>query len=152
MAWIVGSDDADDGLVFGTALGYVCIWKRTSDESRVSGRLNERHCSLTFCRQFIEVFCRELVGLGIEGCEVTGVAFDKGSRQLAVAQRGGVIHRFLLDGGMIPRDERSVKIANHCPVTIAFGHGGVNGIELWSFGIYHGRVYVSSLLFGSRES
>ena len=35
MVWITRPDDADDGLAFGTDDGYLCIWKKSQNETEV---------------------------------------------------------------------------------------------------------------------
>ena len=64
-----------------------------------------------------------------EGQEVSGMAYNASSSQLAV-----VIHHFIIDGSMKPVVIKSVTVPKHWPHAVAFGQTGVRGPELWSFG------------------
>ncbi|KAF5351481.1 hypothetical protein D9757_012881 [Collybiopsis confluens] len=88
-----------------------------------------------------EIFCDRLVG-GADGAEVSGMAYDTSSGQLAVVHRAEAVHRFLIDIGMIPRVIKSVTIAKHWPQAVAFGQVGVKGPELWSFGREDGVIHI----------
>ncbi|THV04118.1 hypothetical protein K435DRAFT_619163, partial [Dendrothele bispora CBS 962.96] len=124
IVWITLADNADDGLAYGTDEGYLCIWKRNKNESK-----------------FSEVFCRRLLG-EIEAQEISSIAYDSSSHQLIVGHRSQVVHRFLIDGSMLPREIKSVSLEDHHPQALAFGHSGVNGVELWSFGRDDGQIHV----------
>jgi hypothetical protein len=39
IVWITRPDDPDEGVAFGTAQGYLCIWKRTKGEKSVSNSI-----------------------------------------------------------------------------------------------------------------
>jgi hypothetical protein len=83
--------------------------------------------------QFREVHCDELAG-GVDGQEISAIAYDTKANQLAVAHRSEVVHRFVLDRQMRPTKVMSVKITAHYPQAVAFGHTAALGPEIWSFG------------------
>ncbi|KAJ3992213.1 hypothetical protein F5050DRAFT_1548112, partial [Lentinula boryana] len=116
IVWLTRADDDDEGLAFGTEHGYLCIWRKNKTGDG-----------------FYEIFCDRLVG-GTDGVEIAAMAYDTSSGQLAVVHRAESIHRFVIDGGMIPRVVKSVKIVKHWPQAVAFGQVGVRGPELWTFG------------------
>ncbi|KAF5344943.1 hypothetical protein D9757_014492 [Collybiopsis confluens] len=124
IVWLMRPDDEEEGLAYGTEHGYLCIWRRNKDG-----------CGFT------EIFCDRLVG-GADGAEVSGMAYDTSSGQLAVVHRAEAVHRFLIDIGMIPRVIKSVTIAKHWPQAVAFGQVGVKGPELWSFGREDGVIHI----------
>lgn len=108
----------------------------------VTGLVNVHRCKIavsTNQMQFTETFCDRLTG-GKDGVEISGIAYDTNSGQIAVVHRAEAIHRFILDVGMIPRVIKSVTIVNHWPQGVAFGHVGVRGPELWSFGREDGAM------------
>ncbi|KAF9258451.1 hypothetical protein L218DRAFT_877158 [Marasmius fiardii PR-910] len=116
LAWITCPDDADDGLAYGTAQGYLCIWKRTKGQKR-----------------FREVACEHLKG-GDQGQEISSIAYDTKSNQLAVSHRSEVVHRFAIDPLMRPTKIVTTKKPEHWPGMVAFGQTTALGPELWSFG------------------
>ncbi|KAJ3990865.1 hypothetical protein F5050DRAFT_1716549 [Lentinula boryana] len=59
-------------------------------------------------------------GGGVNGSEISAMAYDTNSGQLAVVHRAEAIHRFVVDVGMIPRVIKSVAIAKHWPQAVAF--------------------------------
>ncbi|KAF9268627.1 hypothetical protein L218DRAFT_853173, partial [Marasmius fiardii PR-910] len=63
---ITHPDDPDDGIAFGTAQGFLCIWRRTRGEE-----------------EFQEIFCSQLAG-GVDGQEISAIAYDTKSNQLAM--------------------------------------------------------------------
>ncbi|EEB95887.1 hypothetical protein MPER_05074, partial [Moniliophthora perniciosa FA553] len=73
---------------------------------------------------FVEIFCQQLEA-GLDDHEITALAFEPSS-----------------NGSMKPRPMRSVTIPLHCPQTVAFGHTGVKGVELWSFGRESGEIII----------
>ena len=83
--------------------------------------------------QFTETFCDRLTG-GKDGDEISAIAYDTNSGQIAVMHCAEAIHQFILDVGMIPQIIKSVTIAKHWPQAVVFGQVGVRGPELWSFG------------------
>ncbi|KAG7097806.1 hypothetical protein E1B28_005125 [Marasmius oreades] len=90
---------------------------------------------------YLEVFCDELAG-GVDGQEISTIAYDMKANQLAIVHRSEVIHRFVLDGQMRPTRVVSVKITAHYPQAVAFRHTGVLGPEIWSFGRDDGDIHV----------
>ncbi|THU90380.1 hypothetical protein K435DRAFT_621841, partial [Dendrothele bispora CBS 962.96] len=124
LAWMIRPDDADDGLAFGTDDGYLCIWRRSRKE-----------------HEFTEVYCNRLEG-GLNGQEISAIAFDAVTGQLAVVHRAEAIHRFVVDPAMRLTVIKSVKIANHWPQAVAFGQTAARGPELWSFGREDGEIHV----------
>ncbi|KAK7024249.1 hypothetical protein VNI00_016466 [Paramarasmius palmivorus] len=121
--WMTKRDNMDDGLAFGTEDGYLVVWRR----ERTTGK-------------FEEIFCRLLQGGTYP--EVTSIAFDLNSSQLAVSHRGGVVHRFLVDGAMQPRPMKSASLPFCCPQTITFGHASTNGPEIWVFNRDSGEIAI----------
>ncbi|KAK7041941.1 hypothetical protein VNI00_008923 [Paramarasmius palmivorus] len=113
LAWMVKRDNADDALAYGTEDGYLV---------------------------FTEVFCQLLEGGS--GTEITSLAYDANSSQLAVGHRSGVIHRFLIDGGMKPRAMKSALLPLHSSQVVSFGHHGSSGPEIWSFGRDSGEIAI----------
>ena len=81
---------------------------------------------------------------GSDGQEISAMAFDVNSSQLAVVHRASVVHRFFVDTAMIPHTMKSVSKSAHWPQAVAFGQSGVNGIEIWSFGREDGEMLVVS--------
>ncbi|THU95213.1 hypothetical protein K435DRAFT_666878, partial [Dendrothele bispora CBS 962.96] len=124
IVWITLADNADDRLAYGTDEGYLCIWKQNKNKSK-----------------FSEVFCRWLLG-EIEAQEISSIAYNSSSHQLIVRHHSQVVHRFLIDGSMLPREIKSVSLQDHHPQALAFGHSGVNGVELWSFSYNDGQIHV----------
>ncbi|KAK7030920.1 hypothetical protein VNI00_013866 [Paramarasmius palmivorus] len=122
MVWITRADDPDDGLAFGTEGGYLCIWKRAKGEG-----------------EFVEVFCDLLTG-GQDGLEVAAMSYDITSGQLAVVHRSEVMHRFVIDGAMLPTSLKSVRLVKHWPEAVAFGQTSALGPEIWTFGREDGEV------------
>ncbi|KAE9382922.1 hypothetical protein BT96DRAFT_951784 [Gymnopus androsaceus JB14] len=113
VVWMTRPDDTEEGIAYGT------------DEDS----------------QFHEVFCRRLqADPGWE--EISALAYDTNCHQLAVSQRSQMVHRFLIDVSMRPHKIKSVKIEDHYPQAITFGHTGVKGIEIWSFGHDNGDIHV----------
>ena len=88
---------------------------------------------LTHNSQFIEVYCNRLVG-GADGLEISGIAYDTSTGQLAVVQRSESVHRFIVDPSMRPVVVKSIQIPQHWPQAVCFGQTGVGGPEIWSFG------------------
>ncbi|KAE9391967.1 hypothetical protein BT96DRAFT_791315, partial [Gymnopus androsaceus JB14] len=124
VLWMTRADDTEEGIAYGTDEGYLCIWKRVKAEL-----------------EFHEVFCRRLEAEpGWE--EISTLAYDTNTHQLAVSQRSQLVHRFLIDGSMRPHKMRSVKIESHYPQAVGFGHSGVKGVEVWSFGRDDGDIHV----------
>ncbi|KAE9399165.1 hypothetical protein BT96DRAFT_994134 [Gymnopus androsaceus JB14] len=111
-------NDEEEGLAYGTEHGYLAVWRKNKEGDGM---------------QFTETFCDRLTG-GKDGDEISAIAYDTNSGQIAVVHRAEAIHRFILDVGMIPRIIKSVTIAKHWPQAVAFGQVGVRGPELWSFG------------------
>ncbi|KAJ4475498.1 WD40-repeat-containing domain protein [Lentinula aciculospora] len=107
MTWIIQPDDTEEGLAFGTDDSYLCIWKREKPN------------------EFIEIHCSRLVGGNI--CqEISGIAYDASSGQLAVAQCAESVHHFIIDPSMKLVVVKSMKIPQHWPQAITFGQmGGV---------------------------
>ncbi|KAK1233799.1 hypothetical protein PQX77_003026 [Marasmius sp. AFHP31] len=124
VVFITKRDGADDAIAFGTDNGYLCIWKRGSDE-----------------KEFEEIFSSRLTG-GPDGQEISAMAFDASSSQLAVVHRASVVHRFFIDAAMLPHSMKSCSIPYHWPQAVAFGQTGVKGIEIWSFGREDGEIHV----------
>ncbi|KAK7029035.1 hypothetical protein VNI00_014745 [Paramarasmius palmivorus] len=124
MAWITKPDDADDGLAFGTEGGYLCVWKKAKGEAN-----------------FVEIFC-DLLNSSQEGREVTAIAYDTTSGQLAVIHRSEVMHRFAIDGAMQPISLKSVRMMKHWPQAVAFGQTSALGPELWTFGREDGEIRI----------
>ncbi|KAJ8075373.1 hypothetical protein PM082_019711 [Marasmius tenuissimus] len=124
VVFITKRDGADDAIAFGTDDGYLCIWKRGSDE-----------------KEFEEIFSSRLTG-GQDGQEISAMAFDASSSQLAVVHRASVVHRFFVDAAMIPHSMKSCGIPHHWPQAVAFGQTGVKGIEIWSFGREDGEIHI----------
>lgn len=79
------------------------------------------------------MFCDRLTG-GQDGQEISGMAYDASSGQLAVVHRSEAVHRFIVDGAMKPIGIKSVRVPKHWPQSVAFGQSGVRGPEIWSFG------------------
>ncbi|KAF5381857.1 hypothetical protein D9757_008344 [Collybiopsis confluens] len=125
IVWLTRRDDDEDALAFGTEHGYLCIWKRSREENRLT-----------------EIYCNRLTGGKDGGQEVSAIAYDISSSQLAVVHRVEAVHRFVVDGGMIPRVISSVAIRNHWPQAVAFGQVGVRGPELWTFGRDDGVIHI----------
>ncbi|KAJ3979681.1 hypothetical protein F5890DRAFT_1634821 [Lentinula detonsa] len=123
IAWIIRSDDAEEGLVFGTNDGFLCIWKREK------------------AGYFIEVTCERLEG-GPDGLEISGIAYDTSTGQLAVVQRSQSVHRFIVDVSMRLVVVKSVQIPQHWPQAVCFGQTGFGGPEIWSFGREDGIIHV----------
>ncbi|KAJ3990762.1 hypothetical protein F5050DRAFT_1816058 [Lentinula boryana] len=68
------------------------------------------------------------------------MAYDTSSGQLAVIHHAESIHRFVIDGGMIPCVVKSIKIVKHWPQAVAFGQVSARGPELWTFGQEDGVI------------
>ncbi|KAJ3792473.1 hypothetical protein GGU11DRAFT_693401, partial [Lentinula aff. detonsa] len=126
IVWLTRPNDEEEGLAYGTEHGYICIWKKNNNGDG-----------------FTEIYCDRLVG-GVNGSEISAMAYDTNSGQLAVVHRAEAIHHFVIDVGMIPRLIKSVAIAKHWPQAVAFGQVGVRGPELWSFGREDGVIYILS--------
>ncbi|KAE9397090.1 hypothetical protein BT96DRAFT_795987, partial [Gymnopus androsaceus JB14] len=126
IVWLTRADDEEEGLAYGTEHGYLAVWRKNKEGDG-----------------FTETFCDRLTG-GKDGDEISAIAYDTNSGQIAVVHRAEAIHRFILDVGMIPRIIKSVTIAKHWPQAVAFGQVGVRGPELWSFGREDGVIYVLS--------
>ncbi|KIK53084.1 hypothetical protein GYMLUDRAFT_102698, partial [Collybiopsis luxurians FD-317 M1] len=124
IVWLTKPDNNDNGLAYRTEHSFLCIWRRNKKEE-----------------SFAEVFCERLLG-GTNGQEMSAMAYDPSSAQLAVVHRIEAIHRFVIDGGMVPRIIKSVTIPNHWPQAVAFGQVGVCGPELWTFGREDGVIYI----------
>ncbi|KAJ3735321.1 hypothetical protein DFJ43DRAFT_982249, partial [Lentinula guzmanii] len=139
IAWIIRSDDAEEGLVFGTNDGFLCIWKREK-AGYVSSNTPESQ-QLTHISQFIEVTCERLEG-GPDGLEISGIAYDTSTGQLAVVQRSQSVHRFIVDVSMRLVVVKSVQIPHHWPQAVCFGQTGFGGPEIWSFGREDGIIHV----------
>ncbi|KAE9387368.1 hypothetical protein BT96DRAFT_803416, partial [Gymnopus androsaceus JB14] len=58
------TNDAEEGIVFGTEDGYLCVWRRNGVN-------------------FTEVFSKRLTG-GVEGQEISSMAYDPSSGHLAM--------------------------------------------------------------------
>ncbi|KAE9395485.1 hypothetical protein BT96DRAFT_788751, partial [Gymnopus androsaceus JB14] len=115
LIWITRPDDTEEGLAYGTDKGHLCIWKRDKAESK-----------------FHEVFCRRLqADPGWE--EILALAYDTNC------------HQFLIDVSMRPHKIKSVKIEDHYPQAITFGHNSVKGTEIWSFGCNDGDISLQFL-------
>ncbi|KAJ3991114.1 hypothetical protein F5050DRAFT_1700844 [Lentinula boryana] len=114
IAWIIRLDDAEEVLVFGTNDGFLCIWKHKK-AGYVSSNTPESQ-QLTHISQFIEVACEHLEG-GLDGLEISGIAYDTSTGQLAV-------------------------ILQHWPQVVCFGQTGFGGPEIWSFGREDGIIHV----------
>ncbi|KAL0564690.1 hypothetical protein V5O48_017349 [Marasmius crinis-equi] len=127
MIWITNSDRSGDALAFGTADGFLCVWRRGGVEE-----------------DFVEVYCNRLQGRE-DGQEITALAFDPASRQLAVAHRAGIIHRFSIDHEMLPLIIRSIGIPRHSPQALLFYRlegDCVPETEIWSFGREDGEIHI----------
>ncbi|KAJ3983692.1 hypothetical protein F5890DRAFT_1475174, partial [Lentinula detonsa] len=124
IVWLTKPDDDDDGLAYGTEHGFLWIWKRNKNE-----------------HTFNEIYCNRLTG-GKDGQEISAMAYDNSSGQLAVVHRAEAVHRFVIDGGMSPRTISSITIRDHWPQAVAFGQVGVRGPELWTFGREDGVIYI----------
>ncbi|KAE9386615.1 hypothetical protein BT96DRAFT_803009, partial [Gymnopus androsaceus JB14] len=112
LVWMTRPDDTEDGLAYGTDEGHLCIWKRDKAESK-----------------FHEVFCRRLqADPGWE--EISAIAYDTNC------------HQFLIDVSMCPHKIKLVKIKDHYPQAIMFGHNGVKGTEIWLFGCNDGDIHI----------
>ncbi|KIK53237.1 hypothetical protein GYMLUDRAFT_179235 [Collybiopsis luxurians FD-317 M1] len=94
IVWIIRPDNTDNGLTIGMEDGYLCIWKRSCKDDKV--------------------FCDRLTGRQ-DGQEVSGIAYDASSGQLA------------------PVAVKSVTMPKHWPQAVAFGQMGFRGPEIWSF-------------------
>ncbi|KAF9259942.1 hypothetical protein L218DRAFT_817618, partial [Marasmius fiardii PR-910] len=66
ITWITCSNDPNDRITFGTAQGFLCIWRRTRGEE-----------------EFQEIFCSQLAG-GVDGQEISAIAYNTKSNQLAM--------------------------------------------------------------------
>ncbi|KAF9255360.1 hypothetical protein L218DRAFT_1008667 [Marasmius fiardii PR-910] len=124
LAWVTGCNDTEEGLVFGTAQGYLCLWRRPKGWN-----------------QFIEADCRHLNG-GTNGQEIASLSYDAKSSQLTVAHQAEIIHVFTLDIFMQPTKVFSVKVADHYPQTVIFGQPAAFGPKLLSFGRDDGEVLI----------
>ncbi|KIK52023.1 hypothetical protein GYMLUDRAFT_144469, partial [Collybiopsis luxurians FD-317 M1] len=124
IVWLTKPNDNDDSLVYGTEHSFLCIWRRNKKEEG-----------------FAEVFCERLLG-GTNGQEVSAMAYDPSSAQLAVVHCIEAIHQFIIDGGMVPRIIKSVTIPNHWPQAVAFSQVGVRSPKLWTFGREDGVIYI----------
>ncbi|KAE9389936.1 hypothetical protein BT96DRAFT_834185, partial [Gymnopus androsaceus JB14] len=119
IVWLTRPDDTEDGLAYGTEDGYLCIWKRAGSDISESLKL-----------LFTEIFCDRLTG-GKDGQEVSGMAYDASTGQLAILMHPTVL--------------KSVAISNHWPQGVAFGQTGVKGPKLWIFGREDSLIYVLSV-------
>ncbi|KAJ3736779.1 hypothetical protein DFJ43DRAFT_989171, partial [Lentinula guzmanii] len=124
IVWLTKPDDVEDGLAYGTEDRYLAIWKRNRNEDK-----------------FTEIYCDRLTG-GKDGQEISAMAYDASSKQLAVVHRAESVHRFMIDGSMYPRPVKSVSIPKHWPQSVAFGQIGVHGPDLWTFGREDGAIYI----------
>ncbi|KAF5349381.1 hypothetical protein D9758_015523 [Tetrapyrgos nigripes] len=124
LAWMIRPDDTDDGLAFGTDDGYLCIWRRSRKE-----------------QEFTEVYCNHLEG-GENGQEITAIAFDASSSQLAVVHRAEIVHRFVVDPLMRLTTVKSTRIKNHWPQAVGFRQTAACGPEIWSFGREDGEIHI----------
>ncbi|KAE9384686.1 hypothetical protein BT96DRAFT_841859, partial [Gymnopus androsaceus JB14] len=109
IVWLTRADDEEEGLAYGTEHGYLAVWRKNKEGDG-----------------FTETFCDRLTR-GKDGDEISGIAYDTNSGQLAV------VHLI-----------KSVTIAKHWPQAVVFGQVGVRGPELWSFGHEDGVIYVLS--------
>ncbi|KAF5372198.1 hypothetical protein D9758_004915, partial [Tetrapyrgos nigripes] len=124
LAWMIRPDDTDDGLAFGTDDGYLCIWRRSRKE-----------------QEFTEVYCNHLEG-GENGQEITAIAFDASSSQLAVVHRAEIVHRFVVDPLMRLTTVKSTRIKNHWPQAVGFRQTAAHGPEIWSFRREEGEIHI----------
>ncbi|KAF5370372.1 hypothetical protein D9758_006960 [Tetrapyrgos nigripes] len=124
LAWMIRPDDTDDGLAFGTDDGYLCIWHHSRKE-----------------QEFTEVYCNHLEG-GENGQEITAIAFDASSSQLAVIHRAEIVHRFVVNPLMRLTTVKSTRIKNHWPQAVGFGQTAAHGPKIWSFGREDGEIHI----------
>ncbi|KAF5370955.1 hypothetical protein D9757_009869 [Collybiopsis confluens] len=143
MVWLTRPDNEEEGLAYGTEHGFLCIWKRKKDGEEASQRDMNYDIAIDETHQFTEIYCDRLAS-GESATEVSAMAYDVNSGQLAIVHRAEAVHRFLIDVGMIPRVIKSVTIVKHWPQAVAFGQVGVHGPELWSFGREDGVMRVST--------
>ncbi|KAF5314223.1 hypothetical protein D9758_019030 [Tetrapyrgos nigripes] len=85
---------------------------------------------------FTEVYCNHLEGRE-NGEEITAIAFDTSSSQLAVVHLAEIVHRFVVDPLMRLTTVKSTRIKNHWPQAVGFGQTAAHGPEIWSFGREH---------------
>jgi hypothetical protein len=72
--------------------------------------------------------------------EITGLAFEAGSNQLAVCNRNSVVQVFTMDGLMKLHVIFSVTIGDYLPKAIAFGPMSGGNREILTFGLYDGNM------------
>ncbi|KAF5336660.1 hypothetical protein D9758_016746 [Tetrapyrgos nigripes] len=114
LAWMIRPDDTDDGLAFGTER-----WIFMHLASQPKG-----------------------TGGGENGQEITAIAFDVNSSQLAVVHRAEIVHRFIVDPLMRLTTIKSTRIKNHWPQAVSFGQTAACGPEIWSFGREDGEIHI----------
>ncbi|KAF9457838.1 hypothetical protein BDZ94DRAFT_1325982 [Collybia nuda] len=123
LAWIRREDEPDDGLVYGTANGFLVCWKETQREEETRG--------------FEETYC---VQVAIPG-EITAIAFEAGSNRLAICNRNLVVQIFLTGPNMDLHHVYSVVINDHVPKAIAFAQIGGEYKDIMTFGLYDGLIH-----------
>lgn len=72
--------------------------------------------------------------------EVTGLAFDAASNNLAACNRGGVVQLYSLDSRMGLRVIFSLTINQEIPKAVAFGHIGGDRRDVLVFGLHNGKM------------
>ncbi|KIY60650.1 hypothetical protein CYLTODRAFT_495558, partial [Cylindrobasidium torrendii FP15055 ss-10] len=134
ITWLNKPDDPVEGLAYGTAAGWLCIWTFV----RNGGNLEIRETYATQLKN----------GKGNADYEIASITYDYSTGHLAVAQRGGIISAFHVDIALVPHARApvpAITIANHRPQTLLFANTGygTGGKDLWSVG-GDGRIIVLS--------
>ncbi|RDB18853.1 hypothetical protein Hypma_014539 [Hypsizygus marmoreus] len=124
LAWIQREDEPDDGLVYGTANGYLVCWKETRGSEDLAS--------------FQETYCVKIA----KPTEVTGIAFEAGSNRLAIANRNSVVQLFLINSRMQLNHVFTVIINNHVPKAIAFRQTSGEHKDILTFGLYDGQIHI----------
>ncbi|RDB28137.1 hypothetical protein Hypma_001403 [Hypsizygus marmoreus] len=123
LSWIRREDEPDDGLVYGTANGFLVCWKETTSGEN----------SL-----FEETYCVQIA----KAVEVTGIAFEAGSNRIAICNRNSGVQVFLTDSRMELHHIFSIAISNHIPKAIAFGQMNGEHKDILTFGLYDGNIHM----------
>ncbi|KAK7026728.1 hypothetical protein VNI00_015501 [Paramarasmius palmivorus] len=124
IVWATRPDSEEDVLIYGTQEGFICIWQL--DDT---------------AKEFVEIYCKALDAGPHDRREVTAIAFEATTCQLAIAHRSGSIHRLALSSNMIPTPLCSTIIPLFSPQAVAFGGKGEHGLDLVAFSRSSGEIY-----------
>lgn len=138
LAWVRREDEPDDGLVYGTANGWLVCWKEIRREEETVGKCFKYLVHAHDLQQggFEETYCAQVAMPG----EITAITFEAGSNRLATCNRNSVIQVFLTGPKMDLHHVYSVVINDHVPKAIAFTQMGGEYKDIMTFGLYDGLM------------